>query len=196
MCGRYYIDSEAIAYAENLCDSRNHCIPDWRARDIHPTEDAPILVAENDGQIELKLQRWGFSGFDGKSVIFNARVETAMEKKLFVGPMLHTRAAIPAACFYEWDARKQKRTFQEVDAGTLYFGGFWRREPAGDRFVILTTAPNESMKPVHDRMPLILERYEVRDWLCTNAFRELLLKKDPELHREMEYEQISLFGGE
>lgn len=196
MCGRYYIDPEAVKDAESLCNHRNHRIPDRRAGDIHPTEEAPVLVAENDGQIELKLQRWGFPGFKGTGVIFNARAESVLEKKLFAEPVLHARAAIPAAAFYEWDIRKQKWTFRKEDTETLYLGGFWNQEPAGERFVILTTAPNESMTPVHDRMPLILEKDEVRDWLCTDAFRELLTKKGPELHRETKYEQMSLFGGE
>lgn len=196
MCGRYYIDPEAVKDAESLCGHGNHRIPDWRARDIHPTETAPILAAKSNGQIGLRLQRWGFPGFEGKVVVFNARAETALEKKLFADPMLHTRAAIPAATFYEWDIKKQKWTFRREDAKVLYLGGFWKQEWGGERFVILTTAPNASMKPVHDRMPLILEKDEVKDWLCTDAFRELLSKRGPQLHRETAYEQISLFGGE
>ena len=61
------------------------------------------------------------------------------------------------------------------------------------RFVILTTAANASMEPVHDRMPLILEENQIKDWICENSKTEELLKKTPPLlEREGEYEQMKL----
>lgn len=193
MCGRYFLDSEAIKDAEDFCELKNSRIPDWRARDIRPSDTAPVLALDKSGLTDLKLQKWGLSGFGEHSLIFNARAETALEKRLFSAAIQNTRAVIPAAFFYEWDEKKQKWTFGREDGRTLFFGGFWKREPDGDRFVILTTEPNESMKPVHDRMPLILERDEIKAWLCTDAFRDILSKKCAELHKKTEYEQLSLF---
>lgn len=60
--------------------------------------------------------------------------------------------------------------------------------------MILTTAANESMKPVHDRMPLLLERDEIEKWLFEDRLTEALLKKKPALlERRADFEQISLF---
>ena len=62
--------------------------------------------------------------------------------------------------------------------------------------MILTTEANPSVSPVHDRMPLILEESEVRDWILEDGLIEYYLAKKPgELRREQEYEQLSLFRG-
>lgn len=115
-----------------------------------------------------------------------------MEKPMFRDAVLHQRAAIPAAGFYEWDRNKQKYTFYREDGNPLFMAGCYRKYEDGDRFVILTTQANASMEPVHDRMPLILEREEVVDWLLEDgASEELLRKKPPLLERRTEYEQMS-----
>lgn len=60
---------------------------------------------------------------------------------------------IPAAGFYEWSRQKEKNTFYRKDGKPLYLAGFYDRFDKEDRFVILTTVANASMRPVHDRMP-------------------------------------------
>lgn len=61
-------------------------------------------------------------------------------------------------------------------------------------FIIVTTATNDSMRPVHDRMPLILEEQEIAAWIYEDAkVREFLKKPSPLLERQQAYEQISLF---
>ena len=63
--------------------------------------------------------------------------------------------------------------------------------------MILTTAANESMKPVHDRMPLLLEQDEIESWLFEDQQEPGLLKKTPALlERRSEFEQMSLFPSE
>lgn len=64
----------------------------------------------------------------------------------------------------------------------------------GDRFVILTTAANESMEPVHERMPLILEPDEVGSWIWDDERTKSLLEKEScLLERRTDYEQMTLF---
>ena len=73
--------------------------------------------------------------------------------------------------------------------------GCYRKYDEGDRFVILTTQANASMEPVHDRMPLILEREEAVAWLLENDAAEGLLQKSPPLLvRRTEYEQLRFPG--
>ena len=61
-------------------------------------------------------------------------------------------------------------------------------------FVILTVPANESVSPVHTRMPLILEPNEIKDWVLNGQSFEKILKKTPGLlKRQTDYEQISLF---
>ena len=72
--------------------------------------------------------------------------------------------------------------------------GLYSRYQGEDRFVILTTAANESMKPVHDRMPLLLDRDEIKEWLFEDNLTENFLQKTPALlERRTDFEQMNLF---
>ena len=76
----------------------------------------------------------------------------------------------------------------------LYMAGLYNRYQDEDRFVILTTAANESMKPIHDRMPLLLERDEIDKWLFEDGLTQRFLQKTPALlERRTDFEQMSLF---
>ena len=163
------------------------------ARDIHPTECAPVLVA-SETSIRCESKRWGMPGFMDKQLVINARSESAIYKKMFCEAVEHRRLVIPAAGFYEWNKQKEKSTFTRKDSPVLYMAGIYSRYEDGDRFVILTTAANESMEPVHDRMPLILEKEEIVPWLTERSKTEELLGKVPcQLNRSTDYEQLTLF---
>lgn len=201
MCGRYYVDDETAREIEKLIrqmDERKRqeslqAVRRIAAGDIYPGKDAPVLFGK-DGSIYCGWQHWGFPGFEGKKLIFNARCESALKKPMFQNSLSHRRIVIPAAWFYEWNPRKEKNTFCRNDMSILFMAGFCRRYEDGEHFVILTTAANASMEPVHDRMPLILERQEIADWMFCDAKTEDFLHKTPcLLERKTDYEQLSLF---
>ena len=203
MCGRYYIDDDTAREIEKLVrqvDERMRQAPaadsPLQAKDIHPSEMAPVLAA--DGQnLCCKWQKWGFPGFHGKQLIFNARSESALEKKMFRESVEQRRIVVPAAWFYEWNKNKEKNIFYRKGQPVLYMAGLYNRYQGEDRFVILTTEANDSMRPVHDRMPLVLERDEIHKWLNENQLVETFLQKIPPLlERRMDFEQMSLFASE
>lgn len=108
MCGRYYVDDETAREIEKLVETVNDKLRLERLRkDIHPTDEAPVLVA-GDREMKLEWQHWGFPNFQGKGVIFNARSETVLEKKMFRESILHRRIIIPCTWFYEWNRKKRK----------------------------------------------------------------------------------------
>ena len=116
-----------------------------------------------------------------------------MERKTFRDSVLHRRCIIPAKQFYEWDPDKNKVTFLRENQPVLFMAGFYNRFQDEDHFIILTTQANESVSPVHHRMPLILDRSELEDWVYENTFLEFALHKTmPPLMRRQEYEQQSL----
>ena len=118
-----------------------------------------------------------------------------MEKPAFRNGLMKGRIVIPAAGFYEWNARKEKNTFLRKDGRATFMAGFCLGTAEDERFTILTTAANDSMKPVHDRMPLILEEDEIGPWLYDPEHAANLLKKVPVLlERRTDYEQMSLFS--
>ena len=136
---------------------------------------------------------WGFPGFDKKRVIFNARSETALEKRTFRDSVKERRCIVPATGFYEWSEKKDKYFFRSPDHRVLLFAGFYRQYEGTDMFVILTTQANASLEGIHHRMPLILEPGEVNTWMFDPEATDILLHKRPgPLEKEMKG-QLSLF---
>lgn len=202
MCGRYYVDDGTAREIEKLILQINKkqslgsgtAVNHVTAGDIYPGQEALILLEEGGAGLRCGWQRWGFPGFQGKKVIFNARSESVTEKPLFRDSVRHRRIVIPAAGFYEWNVRKEKYTFDRKDTPVLFMAGFCRRYEDGEHFVILTTSANASMRPVHDRMPLLLEPEEITEWMLDDRKMEEFLGKIPgPLERKTDFEQISLF---
>lgn len=158
--------------------------------DVHPTEKATIITGRAAG-LYAEDMRWGIPG---ENLLINARVETVMERRVFSTGIRKHRCVIPASHFYEWNRDKDKVTFTLPGQPLLYMAGFYDHVDGEDRFVILTKAANDSMQPVHGRMPLILGEDEIRDWIFRDdKTRQFLAAESPELDREQEFEQMSLF---
>ena len=196
MCGRFYIDDDTAREIEKtirLVDEKLKM--ERRSKDIHPTESAPVISYQQGGMF-LADKKWGFPGFDSGKVIFNARAESVLEKKMFRESVLKRRLVIPAAGFYEWNQKKEKVTFTSAvqEQPVLYMAGCYNKFGNEERFVILTTGANDSMVDVHERMPLLLKYQELEEWLRDDRRLEDFLHSEPHgLKREMEYEQQTLF---
>ena len=203
MCGRYYVDDDTAREIEKLVRQVDEKMRKaaaagihLQAKDIHPSEMAPVIAIDNKG-LCCRWQKWGFPGFSGKQLIFNARSESALEKKTFRESVEHRRIVVPATWFYEWNKNKEKNIFYRQGQPVLYMAGFYNRYQDEDRFVILTTEANDSMSPVHGRMPLVLERDEIHKWLNEDQLVGTFLQKTPALlDRRAEYEQMNLFSAE
>ena len=198
MCGRYYVDDKTARKIKELLrqvDGKMRKAENihLQAGDIHPSDVAPVITADHK-DLCLRWQRWGFPGFNGKQLIFNARSESALEKKMFKESVMHRRVVVPATWFYEWNKNKEKNIFYKEGQSVLYMAGLYNRYQDEERFVILTTEANESMKSVHDRMPLLLEPDEIEKWLFEDSLTENFLRKTPALlERRTDFEQMSLF---
>jgi len=201
MCGRYYVDDETAKEIQKLVrqiDARKRqeslgAAGRITAGDIYPGKYALVLSGA-DGSICCGWQHWGFPGFQGKKLLFNARCESVLEKPIFRDSVLHRRIVIPASWFYEWNSRKEKYTFRREDMPVLFMAGFCRKYEDGEHFVILTTVANTSMKPVHDRMPLILEKDKITEWMMDDTKTEGILHQTPcLLEQKTDYEQMNLF---
>ena len=161
--------------------------------DILPTNTAPIIEKTEHG-LQLSLCKWGFPLQKGKNLVINARAETVLDKPSFSNGIWYHRIVIPASGFYEWNRLREKNTFTRSDASVLYLAGFCDWFDNERRFVILTTAANESMLKVHDRMPLILEKEQLEDWFDNEKMQVILRQEPVMLKRQAEYEQLSLFS--
>lgn len=195
MCGRFYVNDDTAREIEKTIRMVDEKLKmERRSKDIHPTEKAPVISYQQGGMF-VADKKWGFSGFDSKKVIFNARSESVLEKKMFRESVLKRRLIIPASGFYEWNRKKEKVTFTSAveEQPILYMAGFYNRYGNEDRFVILTTGANGSMADVHERMPLLLKSHEMEEWLRDDKRLEEFLHSEPHgLRRKMEYEQQTL----
>lgn len=193
MCGRYYIDDETAREIKKLVRQIDERLQrEKMGRDIHPTDLAPVLKG-NGADFEMEWQKWGLPGIQNKGVIFNARSETVLEKRMFKEGVRRRRIIVPCTWFYEWNRNKEKITFYRTDSSVLFLAGFYNRSEDGDRFVIITTEANKSMKETHDRMPLILEPHELEDWVMEDGKTEEILRQKPVLlAKRAEYEQQTL----
>ena len=136
---------------------------------IRPTD--PVLVIKNEGQIKTTFMTWGFISPWAKEPFekgiprpFNARSETVEEKKLFSGSWKHKRCLIPASGFFEKQYRIRKENYE-----TFWLGGIWSKWASSDgaeleSCSILTTEPNDLIKPIHNRMPVVVPNGFEEEW--------------------------------
>lgn len=198
MCGRFYIDDETAREIEKIARRIDRKMA--KTGDVHPSEPALILRADHDSTVSEVL-RWGYESGRKNTLIFNARSETVRERPMFRYDFETHRCLIPACKFYEWkDSGAKKKEKYEFFAPeeVLYLAGIYHKDPEGDRFTILTREAEGCMIGVHSRMPLILRREDMEEWLFSETeARKLLDRHFEELQRQesepQEYRQIRLF---
>ena len=198
MCGRYLFSTQEykefrqiVRDAQRRSNGQHNELNFPIAGDIAPTAEAPVLIASGD-KVVAEFQRWGIPGWRG-GLMINACAETVCEKPMFRKSMAAQRCVIPASGYYEWDAGKHKYFFQ-LPGKPIYLAGIYDNIEGSNCFVILTTAPNETVKDIHDRMPLILNHDQVRPWLTdAQSALSLLTIVPPALQRSSEDGQLS-FG--
>ena len=193
MCGRYYVDDETAREIEKLVRDLDRRLKMERTGDVFPSQNAMILKGEGNHLVAEQM-RWGFPGFEKGKLLINARAETALERPTFRESVQDRRCIIPARGFYEWNKSKEKFIFERKETPVLFMAGCYNWYEGQERFVILTTDANSSVAPVHNRMPLILEPEELKDWVLDDQATESLLHKTPVLlEQRAEYEQMRLF---
>ncbi len=190
MCGRYTLTTPVPVLAERFgFDS----FPELKPRyNVAPTQPVAVVVAGPELRRELVLMRWGLvpawsrEGPKGPPLI-NARSETAADRPAFRQALRSRRCLVPADGFFEWakvGGRKQPHYFHRPNGEPFAFAGLWERwqGPEGDPLLscaVLTTEANEVVRPVHDRMPVILAPEDFQRWL-ESGDAELLRPCPPE----------------
>ncbi len=180
MCGRFALQSDPNnirrMYGLALVPDEGGIVP-WGAYRWNIAPSQPVLaVRQREGQREVVGLKWGLvpswskTPDDGPKPI-NARAETVATSPAFRAAFKCRRCVIPASAFYEWqkfegEKRKQPFAIVPTDAEVFSMAGVW--ESWGDCLetcAIITTSPNAVMKPIHNRMPVILAPDEVDRWL-------------------------------
>ena len=144
---------------------------------LAPGQEAAVVLG---GPPRLVMMRWGLVPHWAKDTsagfkTINARAETLAEKPAFKGPLRRGRCLVAADGFYEWSSGgrgggRQPWWFGLKGNDLFAFAGLWDAcdTPDGQRiftFTIITTQANELVKPVHERMPVILSPESETFWL-------------------------------
>jgi len=193
MCGRYLVDEEVYADMFIMINTMDTGLTPASGAalstalkpimgEVFPTNIAPVIT--RDGAAVVK---WGFPHYKGAGVIINARAETVSEKSMFRKPLLERRCVVPSCGFFEWKRvgdgkKKEKYLLRRPGERILYMAGMinvFRDAAGGDysAFVILTTTANDSVAPIHDRMPVILAPDERLLWINDGEFMEHALRR-------------------
>ena len=135
--------------------------------EVNPGDIAAVIASNRKLEPQVFGMKWGYKLPDGK-LIFNARSETAAQKAMFADGMRQRRCLIPADCYYEWQKSangKQKYQLAPSDANGFFLAGIYRIEQGSAVFSVLTKEPVESIAFIHHRMPVILPKEALSDWL-------------------------------
>jgi len=185
MCGRYgrRADKQRIAewmqtHDTNVFDD-SYLAPSYN---VAPQSFQPVVrLSPDTGERELTIMRWGLIPFwakDSKMAFntINAKAETIATSPAYREAAKHRRCLVPADWFYEWkklDAKtKQPYAIAMKGAELFAFAGVWEswKDKASSQelltYTILTTDPNELMKPIHNRMPVIVARKDYERWMA------------------------------
>ena len=177
VCGRYQFTADQCAEILQIVQEveRRCGVNAWNPGEIRPTAMAPVLVSTSAG-VQPGLYTWGYKL--PKSLVINARVESAMEKPLFRDSVRSKRCVIPSTGFFEWNQEKQKYFFKLPGENALYMAGLYMIQDGQPRYCILTTEANDSIREIHHRMPLILKKDQIIPWLeqseATSGFLQMV----------------------
>ena len=177
MCARYYLEEspELRPFVEKM--NRSPLLGMFAGAEVvtsgevRPGNVSPVLALNRKGERAVFPMQWGFTG---RTMLINARSESAAVKPTFAESWSLRRCAVPASWYYEWehltDERGRKKTgdkyiLRPALSGTVWLCGLYRMENGLPHYVILTREAVESIRFIHDRMPLILPEEVVGDWI-------------------------------
>lgn len=186
MCGRYSIfpksskgrSRAAKLVAQHLQEAHYNAAP---------SQTLPVVTGQEPDK--LQFFSWGLQPFwakDAKSIkrAINARAETLPEKPSFRQLLKSRRCLVPADGFFEWQVTGQGKVPFRImlkSEELFTFAGLWDEwadKSTGEvlhTFTIITTGANDIVKPIHDRMPVMLSLEAEELWLDDNEPQEELL---------------------
>jgi len=177
MCGRFTLIAGGEPIAEQFqLEAVPALIPRYNIAPSQPV--AVIRQPVPGGPRELAWVRWGLipswaTDLGISNRLINARSETVAEKPSFRAAVRQRRCLVLADGFFEWQThsrRKQPFLFRRRDGRPFGVAGLWERWLGPDEKVIesctlLTTEANELVRPIHDRMPVLLDAADYARWL-------------------------------
>ena len=189
MCTRFYADMKSlsgyISEAQKLRLTRliMNAVsrPAEMSGEIRPTDMAAVIAPNKQGNIAVFPMIWSFTVGASSKPLINCRIETADSKPLWKDSWYRRRCVIPASWYYEWGIpptdeglhndrpQKQKYAIQPEGSEVTYLAGLYRFEEHGGiqipMFTVLTREAVAPVSSIHDRMPVILGKDSLNEWI-------------------------------
>jgi len=178
MCGRFTLRTNSVSLAEQFgCELPFDLPPRYNIAPTQPV--ATVRIGPEEARRHWQMVRWGLIPSWAKeasigSRMINARAETVADKPAFRAALRRRRCLVPADGYYEWQKTgksKQPYYIRLRDNLPFAMAGLWERwinpetgEPV-ETCTIITTDANELTRPIHDRMPVILNVADYDLWL-------------------------------
>ncbi len=194
MCGRMnviddpnvraFMDALGIPVYPSPNPSPNPHSNPYSNREVRPTDETLVLIPKGK-DIDTATMSWGIKPSWSKQLLINAKSETVSDKTTFKKAFENHRALVVCSGWYEWKDEggktKQKYLVQYSLKHPMFMAAVCFLKPPDNQaanqeksqFVTLTTAPNEKLKQVHHRMPLIIHSDEMDEWLLGDSQQAL-----------------------
>ena len=192
MCGRFILTSPGKDMQDQFGLLEE---PELTPRyNIAPTQMVVVVRFDQKTTVkQFEMLKWGLVPFWAKDAsigprLINARCETIGQKPAYRAAFKSRRCLIPTNGFYEWMKEKEKKQpylIRLADESLFAFAGLWEhwKGPDGSTIescTVITTEANDLLRPIHDRMPVIISRKDYDSWLnpemlCQETFQSLIL---------------------
>ncbi len=194
MCGRFLmVPKEVVDDIIREIEIKNaiNVMPDWPARpqSAYPKSEVSVITPGEHGLIS-ETMTWGYEVPWNKGVIFNTRCDTALKpgRNMWAGSLANRRCIVPSFGFFEphqnetfidpmtGKTRKQQYLFSAIESPILFLAAVHDNR----RMSLMTTEPTDAVRPIHNRMPVVLRQCELDTWL-TGDYRALFDRRDVSL---------------
>jgi len=201
MCGRFESKPDAEGLLNQLKQLNIDLIVEkdneLKTVNIAPTESITGIRKNNDRYL-LSSYEWGIKFSQSSPLIFNSRMETVIEKKFWLNTFNRYRCLIPMTAFYEWKKEGGKKVPYRIFLKTenLFFipALYYTKKENCYSASLLTTTPNEFIKPIHHRMPVILTYKNAVSFLTNTIDQNLKLCVPFPESEKMVMEKVNLAG--
>ncbi len=179
MCGRFTLtDTDNFSSHFNITTTTNISEKITPHYNIAPTQIIPVIYKDENQENRIEFRKWDLVPFWAKDPkigygMINARAETLTQKPSFKNLIKSKRFLVPSSGFYEWkkiDKRKVPYYVEVIEIKMFSFAGLydnWKDNAVKElkTFTMITTDANNTLKPIHNRMPVILEKEYEEKWL-------------------------------
>ena len=193
MCTRFYVEPDTEEIRDIIAEVQKSQLSGkfikagsaiLTSGEIRPTNVVPVIAPGKNGKTAAFPMKWGVQ-IPKRSLIVNARTETAAEKPTFKEAWEKHRCIIPASWYYEWEhlignagqkKNGDKYMIQPRGSSMTWLAGLYRIEDGLPVFTVLTKEPTEELRHIHDRMPLIFPKDLIDDWIRPDTNPKELLQ--------------------